>query len=143
MTTFSIKLKDIERDWYIIDADQEILGRLASKIAIYLRGKHKPEYTSHMDVGDYIVVTNAEKVQVTGNKKEGKKYYHYSGYPGGMKSINFEKLINKKPMDVIKLAVKGMLPKGPLGRQMLKKLKVYAGNDHPHVAQHPKKLELF
>lgn len=140
MATLSVKLKDIKRDWYIVDASDKTLGRLASEIALRLRGKHKPEFTPHMDVGDYIVVTNAAKIRVTGNKATDKIYHHHSGYPGGIKSISLEKLLAKKPTAVLEKAVKGMLPKGPLGRQMFRKLKVYAGTEHPHVAQQPQQL---
>ena len=144
MSTFSAKLKDIKCDWFVIDASKEgpTLGRLASFIAFRLRGKHKPEFTPHMDMGDYIVVINADKIRVTGNKETDKTYYHHSGYPGGMKSISLAKLLQKQPPKVLELAVKGMLPKGPLGRQMFRKLKVYSGVDHPHVAQQPKLLEV-
>ena len=119
-----------------------ILGRLATKVASVLRGKHKAEYTPHVDTGDYIVITNAEKVKVTGNKFNDKMYYHHTGHPGGIKSTSFKKLQDKNPVKIIELAVKGMLPKNPLGREMYRKLKVYAGNDHPHTAQQPRKLEI-
>lgn len=142
MSTFSAKLKDIKHDWYIIDASNKTLGRLASVIASHLRGKHKPEFTPHIDTGDYIVVTNADKIHVTGNKESDKIYYRYSGYPGGMKATSFGNLMKKKPKRVLELAVKGMLPKGPLGRQMFRKLKVYAGPEHPHTAQNPQILEI-
>lgn len=142
MSTFSIKQADIKRDWYIVDASEQVLGRLASEIAFRLRGKHKPEYTPHMDTGDYVVVINAEKIKVTGNKQEDKTYYSHSGFPGGIKSINFNKLLAKKPQSIIEKAVKGMLPKGPLGRQMFRKLKVYAGAEHPHTAQQPQPLKI-
>ncbi len=142
MPTFSAKLKDIKHDWYIIDASNKTLGRLASVIASHLRGKHKPEFTPHIDTGDYIVVTNADKIHVTGNKESDKIYYRYSGYPGGMKATSFGNLMKKKPKRVLELAVKGMLPKGPLGRQMFRKLKVYAGPEHPHTAQNPQILEI-
>jgi large subunit ribosomal protein L13 len=133
---------NIQQNWYVIDATDKILGRLASGVAKLLRGKHKPEYAPNIDVGDYIIVTNAEKVRVTGNKQEKKIYYHHSGFPGGIKSINFEKLIAKKPELVIEKAVRGMLPKGPLGRQMFRKLKVYAGAEHKHTAQCPESLDI-
>lgn len=142
MSTFSAKLKDIKHDWYIIDASNKTLGRLASVIASHLRGKHKPEFTPHIDTGDYIVATNADKIHVTGNKESDKIYYRYSGYPGGMKATSFGNLMKKKPKRVLELAVKGMLPKGPLGRQMFRKLKVYAGPEHPHTAQNPQILEI-
>lgn len=142
MSTFSAKLKDIKHDWYIIDASNKTLGRLASVIASHLRGKHKPEFTPHIDTGDYIVVINADKIHVTGNKESDKIYYRYSGYPGGMKATSFGSLMKKKPKRVLELAVKGMLPKGPLGRQMFRKLKVYAGPEHPHTAQNPQTLEI-
>ena len=142
MKTLSAKTHEVKRDWLIIDASDKILGRLATQIATRLRGKHKPIYTPHVDTGDYIVVINAEKVVVTGNKAQDKKYFHYSGFPGGMKETNFAKMIQKKPEQVIELAVKGMLPKNPLGREMFRKLKVYAGSEHPHHAQQPQTLEL-
>ncbi len=137
MKTFSAKEADVKRDWYVVDADGKTLGRLASEIAHRLRGKHKPEYTPHVDTGDYIVVVNAEKVCVTGNKAKNKIYHSYTGYIGGLKSISFEKLIDKAPERVIQSAVKGMLPRNPLGRAMFRKLKVYAGAEHPHAAQQP------
>ena len=142
MKTFSAKPETVKRDWYVVDASGLTLGRLATEIATRLRGKHKPEYTPHVDTGDYIVVVNAEKVHVTGNKAQDKIYYSHSGFPGGIKSINFEKLISRAPERVIESAVKGMLPKGPLGRAMFKKLKVYAGNEHPHAAQQPQELNI-
>jgi len=142
MTTFSIKEKDIKRDWYIVDATDKVLGRLASTVAFRLRGKHKPEFTPHMDVGDYIIVINAEKIRVTGKKATDKMYYHHSGFPGGIKSISFEKLLEKKPEEIIRKAVKGMLPKKSLGRQMLKKLKIYSGTEHLHTAQQPQPLKI-
>ncbi|NIN36586.1 MAG: 50S ribosomal protein L13 [Gammaproteobacteria bacterium] len=142
MKTFSATPADIRRDWYIVDATGKTLGRLATEIARRLRGKHKPEYTPHMDTGDYIVVINAKDVMVTGNKSRDKMYYQHSEYPGGLKAINFEKLLAKKPELVIEKAVKGMLPKGPLGRQMFRKLKVYAEAQHKHSAQQPKPLEI-
>jgi len=142
MKTFTAKPESVKRDWYIVDAEGKTLGRLATELARRLRGKHKPEYTPHVDTGDYIVIVNAEKVAVTGNKAKDKMYYSHSGFPGGLKQINFEKLIDKKPELVIEKAVKGMLPKGPLGRAMFRKLKVYAGSEHQHAAQQPKILEI-
>lgn len=142
MKTYSAKAETVQRDWYIVDAADQTLGRLAAGIATRLRGKHKPEYTPHVDTGDYIVVVNAEKVRVTGNKAKGKIYHSHTGYPGGLKSISFEKLIEKAPERTIQSAVKGMLPKGPLGRAMFKKLKVYAGEEHPHTAQQPQDLNI-
>ncbi|KTD22037.1 50S ribosomal protein L13 [Legionella lansingensis] len=142
MKTFSAKTHEVKRDWYVIDASDKVLGRLASEIARRLRGKHKAEYTPHVDTGDYIIVTNAEKVTVTGRKFKEKMYYHHSGFPGGIKSISFDKLQKKNPVRIIELAVKGMLPKNPLGREMYRKLKVYAGSEHPHAAQQPKQLEI-
>jgi large subunit ribosomal protein L13 len=142
MKTFSANAATIERTWYVIDAKSYVLGRLASEIARRLRGKHKPQYTPHVDTGDYIVVVNAGMVKVTGRKATDKVYYSHSGYPGGIKSITFEKLLKKAPEQVIEKAVKGMLPKGPLGRAMFRKLKVYAGPEHKHAAQQPQKLEI-
>ena len=142
MKTFSAKPNAVTRDWFVVDAADKTLGRLASEIAHRLRGKHKPEYTPHVDTGDYIVVVNAEKVRVTGKKTTDKIYHHHTGYPGGLKSISFEKLIDKAPERVIQGAVKGMLPKNPLGRAMFKKLKVYAGAEHPHTAQQPIELNI-
>ena len=142
MKTYSAKSADIQHDWFIIDASGKTLGRMAVEIAHRLRGKHKPEYTPHVDTGDYIVVINAEKVAVTGNKSEGKIYHSHTGYPGGLKSISFKKLIDKAPERTIQSAVKGMLPRNPLGREMFRKLKVYAGSEHPHAAQQPQILEL-
>ncbi len=142
MKTFSAKAGEINHDWFVVDAADKTLGRLASEIAHRLRGKHKPEYTPHTDTGDYIVVINAEKIRVTGNKTKDKMYHHHTGYPGGIKSISFEKLIVKAPERVIQGAVKGMLPRNPLGRAMFKKLKVYAGTEHPHAAQQPQVLNV-
>ena len=142
MKTFSAKPAEVKRDWYVIDATDKTLGRLATEVARRLRGKHKPEYTPHVDTGDYIVIVNAEKVRVTGNKAKDKIYYHHSGFIGGMKSASFEKMIEKSPRRVIEIAVKGMLPKNPLGRAMYRKLKVYAGPDHTHTAQQPQPLEI-
>jgi len=142
MKTFTAKPESVKRDWFVVDATGKTLGRIATEIATRLRGKHKPEYTPHVDTGDYIVVINAEKVTVTGNKAKAKMYYSHTGYPGGLKSINFEKLIDKKPEMVIEKAVKGMLPRGPLGRAMFRKLKVYAGPEHNHAAQQPQVLDI-
>ncbi len=142
MGTFSAKAAEVKRDWLLVDADGKTLGRLASEVALRLRGKHKPIYTPHVDTGDYIVIINAEKIRVTGNKAKNKMYYRHTGYIGNLKSISFEKQIQKKPERVIELAVKGMLPKGPLGREMYRKLKVYAGSEHKHEAQQPQLLEL-
>lgn len=142
MKTYTAKPETVQRDWYVVDATGQTLGRLATEIARRLRGKHKPEYTPHVDTGDYIVVINAEKVHVTGAKRSDKMYYHHSGFPGGIKSINFEKLIAKAPERVIETAVKGMLPKNPLGRDMYRKLKVYKGATHPHTAQQPLELKI-
>ncbi|MBN1684902.1 MAG: 50S ribosomal protein L13 [Gammaproteobacteria bacterium] len=142
MKTVTVKPSDIKQNWYVVDAEGKTLGRLATEVAKRLRGKHKPEYTPNMDLGDYIIVTNASKIRVTGNKAKDKIYHHHSEYPGGMKTINFEKLINKKPEYIIEKAVKGMLPKGPLGRQMFKKLKVYAEASHRHTAQNPIPLKI-
>lgn len=142
MTTYTAKAGQIQHGWYVVDAQDKVLGRLAVQIATRLRGKHKPEYTPHVDTGDFIVVVNAAKVRVTGRKDERKVYYRHTGYPGGLKETNFKKLQAKKPTRVLQLAVKGMLPKGPLGYAMLRKLKVYAGATHPHSAQQPKALEI-
>ena len=142
MKTYSAKAGQVNHDWYVVDAADKTLGRLASEIAHRLRGKHKPEYTPHVDTGDYIVVINAEKIRVTGAKAKDKLYHHHTGYPGGIKSISFEKLIDKAPERVIQGAVKGMLPRNPLGRAMFKKLKVYAGTEHPHSAQQPQVLNV-
>jgi len=135
MRTYSTKVSDIKRDWHVIDADGQILGRLATEIALLLRGKHKPIYAPHLDTGDHVIVLNAEKVRVTGKKVKQKVYYRHSGYPGGLKATTFEKLIEQHPTRIIEHAVKGMLPKGPLGRAMLRKLKIYSGPIHPHEAQ--------
>ena len=142
MKTYSAKPLELKQNWLIVDAEGQTLGRMATAIATRLRGKHKAEYTPHVDTGDYVVVINAEKVKVTGNKAKDKLYHSHSGYPGGLKSVPFENLIDKSPEKVIKLAVKGMLPRTPLGRTMFKKLKVYAGSEHPHGAQQPQALEL-
>ena len=142
MKTFSAKPDSVKRDWFVVDADGKTLGRLATEIAHRLRGKHKAECTPHVDTGDYIVVVNAEKIQVTGNKAKDKMYYHHTGYVGNLKSISFEKLIDKAPERAIQTAVKGMLPRNPLGRTMFRKLKVYAGSEHPHAAQQPQPLNI-
>ncbi|MDO9529787.1 MAG: 50S ribosomal protein L13 [Syntrophales bacterium] len=142
MKTYSAKKEDIVKDWYLIDAEGKILGRLASEIAKRLRGKHKPVYTPHVDTGDFIVVVNAGKVSLTGKKLTDKIYYHHSGYPGGIKAVTAGKLLKEKPERVLRMAVKGMLPKNSLGRQMLKKLKIYSTSEHPHEAQTPRLLEL-
>lgn len=142
MKTFSAKAAETNHDWFVVDAAEKTLGRLASEIAHRLRGKHKPEYTPHVDTGDYIVVINAEKIRVTGKKTTDKIYHSHTGYPGGIKAISFEKLIDKAPERVIQGAVKGMLPRNPLGRAMFRKLKVYAGSEHPHSAQQPQVLNV-
>ena len=142
MKTYSAKPSEVTRDWYIVDASDKVLGRLASQIAHRLRGKHKPEFTRHIDTGDFIVVVNVEKLRVTGNKAKDKLYNRHSGYPGGLYTTNFEKMQAKHPARVLEKAVKGMLPTGPLGYAMLKKMKAYAGTDHPHTAQQPKTLEI-
>ena len=142
MKTFSAKTHEVKRDWYVIDASNKVLGRVATEIARRLRGKHKAEYTPHVDTGDYIVVINAEKITVTGRKFKKKIYYRHSGFPGGIKSVSFDKLQEKNPTRIIELAVKGMLPKNVLGRAMYRKLKVYAGSEHPHTAQQPKQLDI-
>jgi large subunit ribosomal protein L13 len=142
MKTISANKETVKRDWFVVDATDKTLGRMAAEIALRLRGKHKPVYTPHVDTGDYIVVINAEKVAVTGNKAKNKIYHHHSGFIGGLKSISFEKLIDKAPERVIELAVKGMLPKNPLGRDMYRKLKVYSGPKHNHEAQQPKVLDI-
>ena len=142
MKTFSAKAHEVRRDWYVVDAADKTLGRLASEIARRLRGKHKPVYTPHVDTGDYVVVVNADKIRVTGRKASDKMYHHHTGYIGNLKSISFEKLQAKAPGRVLELAVKGMLPKNPLGRAMYRKLKIYAGPEHQHAAQQPKALEI-
>ncbi len=142
MKTFSAKPESVKRDWYVVDADGKTLGRLATEIASRLRGKHKPEYTPHVDTGDYIIVVNCEKIAVTGAKRTDKTYYHHTGFIGGIKSITFDKLLEKAPEQIIEKAVKGMLPKGPLGRAMFRKLKVYAGTEHQHAAQQPQVLDI-
>jgi len=140
MKTFSPTPKDIKREWFVVDAEDKILGRLATQIAHRLRGKHKPEFAPHMDTGDFIVVVNCEKIKVTGNKLRQKTYYRHSGYIGGLKSAPLEKILQKKPEYILMHAVRGMLPRNILGRALLKKLKVYAGPEHPHAAQNPKPL---
>lgn len=142
MKTFTAKPETVERDWYVVDADGKTLGRLATEIARRLRGKHKAEYTPHVDTGDYIIVVNAEKVAVTGNKREDKIYYRHTGYIGGIKQATFEEMIARHPERVIEIAVKGMLPKGPLGRVMYRKMKVYVGSEHNHAAQQPQVLDI-
>ena len=142
MKTFSAKAEDVVHGWFVVDAQNKVLGRLASQIAVRLRGKHKPEFTPHVDTGDYIVVLNAAKIRVTGRKDIGKKYYRHTNFPGGIKETNFAKLHAKFPDRALQHAVKGMLPKGPLGYAMLRKLKIYADATHPHTAQQPKVLEI-
>ncbi len=142
MKTYSARPQDIRRQWHLIDAEGKTLGRLATEVARRLRGKHKPEYTPHIDTGDYVVIINAEKIGVTGRKMTDKVYHRHTGYIGNLKSITLEKLLARRPERVIQQAVKGMMPKGPLGRAMLAKLKVYAGSEHPHAAQQPQPLEL-
>ena len=142
MKTVSTKPADVTRDCFVVDAEGKTLGRMATEIARRLRGKHKPEYTPHVDTGDYIIVVNAEKVRVTGNKAKDKMYYRHTGYPGGLRSMSFEKMVDHAPERTVEFAVKGMLPKGPLGRAMYAKLKVYAGTEHPHQAQQPQALTL-
>ena len=142
MKTFSAKKEETQHDWVLIDADGKTLGHLATQIAHRLRGKHKPTFTPHVDTGDFIVVINSEKVRLTGKKLSDKKYYNYSGYPGGLKEINAETLLKKKPTEILRRAVKGMLPKNKLGRAIINKLKLYAGSNHPHQSQQPTTLEL-
>jgi len=142
MKTYSAKAEDIQRSWYLVDAQGKVLGRLATQIAARLRGKHKPEFTPHADTGDFIVVVNAAKIRVTGRKAQRKTYYRHTGYPGGIRETTFEDLQAKHPTRALEHAVKGMLPKGPLGYAMFRKLKVYASDKHPHVAQQPKSLEI-
>ncbi len=141
MKTYSPKASEIKHEWYLVDAENKTLGRLASEIAKVLRGKHKPIYAPHLDTGDYVIVINAEKVHVTGNKLDQKMYYRHSGYPGGLKSITLREQLKRRPTRVIRSAVKGMLPHNRLGRAMMRKLKIYAGDSHPHRAQQPKRLE--
>ena len=142
MKTYSAKAETVQRGWYVVDAEGKTLGRLATEVATRLRGKHKPEFTPHVDTGDYIVVVNAEKIVVTGNKATDKIYYSHTEYPGGIKDISFKDLLNKAPERVIQSAVKGMLPRGPLGREMFRKLKIYVGSEHPHTAQQPQQLDV-
>jgi len=142
MKTFSAKPHEVQHDWYLVDGTDKVLGRLASEIAHRLRGKHKAIFTPHVDTGDYIVVVNVDKLRVTGNKAEGKTYYRHTGYPGGIRETSFSKMQDRFPGRALEKAVKGMLPKGPLGYAMIKKLKVYAGGAHPHTAQQPKTLEI-
>ncbi len=141
MKTYSPKPQDVQRNWHVIDAQDRILGRMATEIAVKLRGKDKPEFAPHMDMGDFVIVVNAEKIKVTGEKLSQKKYYRYTGFPGGIRDISLEKLIQKKPEEVIRRSVRGMLPKNKIGRDLLKKLKVYSGPDHPHAAQKPANQE--
>jgi large subunit ribosomal protein L13 len=142
MKTFVAKEHEVEKAWHLVDAEDKILGRLATQIAVRLRGKHKPIFTPHADTGDFVVVVNAEKIALTGNKWDKKIYYHHTGYTGGLKQINAKKLLEKKPEELIRLAVKRMLPKNSLGRRQLKKLKIYAGAEHPHEAQNPQVMEI-
>lgn len=142
MKTYFATSENIQQKWYVVDASGKVLGRLATQIAKYLRGKHKPEYTPHADAGDYIIVINASQITVTGNKEQDKIYYRHSGFPGGIKERTFEKQLAKDPTEIIEIAVKGMLPKNVLGREMLRKLKVYAGSEHPHAAQQPELITL-
>ncbi|MCL6431541.1 MAG: 50S ribosomal protein L13 [Anaerolineae bacterium] len=142
MKTYAVKAGEIQRDWYVVDAEGQTLGRLATQIARILRGKHKPIFSPHLDVGDYVIVVNAEKVRVTGQKMSQKMYYRYSGYPGGLKTTPLAEVLARHPTRAIEHAVKGMLPRNRLGRAMFRKLKVYKGPEHPHQAQQPRKLEL-
>src|SRR5215211_2876864 len=142
MKTYSAKPKEIEQRWYLVDAEGQTLGRLATRIADTLRGKRKPVYTPHIDVGDFVVVVNAEKISVTGKKREEKRYYRHSGYPGGLRSRTLDEMLARRPEEVVRLAVKGMLPRTRLGRAQLRKLKIYAGPDHPHAAQKPEPMEV-
>lgn len=142
MKTASLRAQDVQRNWCVVDAENRTLGRLASAVAHRLRGKHKPEYTPHVDAGDYVVVINADKVRVTGNKERDKTYYRHSGYPGGIRSTSLKKLRETHPERIIEKAVKGMLPRNPLGRAVFRKLKVYAGPNHPHAAQQPEPIEV-
>ena len=142
MKTFSAKPLEVTREWYVVDATVKILGHLAAEIAARLRGKHKPEYTPHVDTGDYIVVINASKMKLSGSKATKKTYYRHTGYPGGIVETTFAKMQERHPGRALEIAVKGMLPKGPLGYQMIKKLKIYAGEEHPHTAQQPKNLDI-
>lgn len=142
MKTYSAKPLEVERNWYLIDAEGKTLGRLASLVANLLRGKHKPQYTPHIDTGDFVIVINAEKIQVTGKKETDKKYYHHTGFPGGLKTISFKDLIAKNPVAAVEKAIKGMLPHNTLGQEQFNKLKVYAGSEHPHEAQKPVLYEM-
>lgn len=142
MKTYMAKPLEVERKWYLIDASGQTLGRLASEVATLLRGKHKPEYTPHVDTGDFVIIINAEKIVLTGNKLDQKKYRHHSGYPGGLKETSYRELLNKRPEKAIEVAVRGMLPKNRLGRKLFTKLKVYRGSEHPHQAQKPEVREL-
>jgi len=142
MRTYAAKPSDRQRDWLVVDASGETLGRLATQIADALRGKRKPEYTPHIDTGDFVVVVNAEKIRVTGNKRTEKRYYRHSGYPGGLRSRTFEEMLERRPEEIIRLAVKGMMPRNRLARKQLTKLKVYSGPEHPHAAQKPEPMEL-
>ncbi len=142
MRTYSTKKTDLEREWFVVDATDQTLGRLATQIACILKGKHKPIYAPHLDTGDFVIVVNADKIKVTGKKLAQKRYYHHSGYLGGLKSRTLQEMLTRQPTKVIQHAVRGMLPKNRLGRKMIKKLKVYAGSAHPHQAQKPKPLEI-
>lgn len=142
MKSYMAKPQDIEHKWYVVDATDRPLGRIASEVAKVLRGKHKPTFTPHMDTGDFVIILNADKVKLTGKKWQNKKYYHHSGYPGGLKEITYDKLRAKSPEMILQLAIKGMLPKNTLGRAQLKKLKIYAGAEHPHQAQQPEELKI-
>lgn len=142
MKTYSVKAGEIQREWFVVDARDQVLGRLATRVATVLKGKHKPTYSTHLDVGDYVIVVNAREVRLTGRKADQKEYFRHSGYMGGERMIPFRTMLAKRPERVIELAVKGMLPKNALGRQQLRKLKVYAGPEHPHAAQMPRELEL-
>jgi large subunit ribosomal protein L13 len=142
MKTYVATPADRERNWYVVDASGQTLGRLATQIANALRGKRKPTYTPHIDVGDFVIVVNAERIAVTGNKRQDKRYYRHSGYPGGLRSRTLQEMLDRRPEEVIRKAVKGMLPRNRLGRKQLTKLKVYAGPDHPHAAQQPKPMEI-
>ena len=143
MRSYVAKPSDIEKTWYVIDAEGQTLGRLATEAATLLRGKHKPTFTPHIDTGDYVIIINAEKVEVTGKKRKDKIYRHYTGFPGGVREVSFERLLEKKPEEIVRHAVKGMMPNGRLGRQMYKKLKVFNGPEHPHQAQKPVKWDLM
>jgi large subunit ribosomal protein L13 len=142
MKTFSAKTEDVQRQWVVIDAQDQVLGRLATRVATILRGKNKPIFTNHVDTGDFVIIINAEKVRLTGNKLDAKMYYRHSGYPGGIKGMSAREMLDRKPDQVIKSAVKGMLPKNRLASKVITKLKVYAGPDHPHKAQLPEKIEI-